>query len=161
MQKKETVKNRKEDFGSLAHCFLHSQQLGSVVHNQRLLGERHLLELLSVRGRDLGTGDTGRRSLKVVEAVLAGKSQNFSADTEGGEVRSNGNQVAGLLDGLDDGLDIQGLDGTKVDHLSLDAVLLLELLGSSKRLTDAARNGNNGKVLAGALNLGLAKLQDL
>jgi hypothetical protein len=33
--------------------------------------------------------------------------------------------VAGLLDRLDDGLDVEGLDGAQVDNLSLDAVLLL------------------------------------
>jgi hypothetical protein len=66
--------------------------------------------------------------------------------------------VTGLLDRLDDGLNIKGLDGTEVDNLSLDTVLLLELLGGDQRLTDAAREGDDGKVLSGTLNLGLAEL---
>lgn len=66
--------------------------------------------------------------------------------------------MAGLLDRLDDSLDVEGLDGTQVDDFGLDAVLLLQLLGSDEGLTDAAREGDNGEVLAGALNLGLAEL---
>jgi hypothetical protein len=66
--------------------------------------------------------------------------------------------VTSLLDRLDDGLNIEGLDGTEVDDLGLDAVLLLELLGGDQRLTDAAGEGDDGKVLSGTLDLGLAEL---
>jgi hypothetical protein len=66
--------------------------------------------------------------------------------------------VAGLLDRLDDSLDVKGLDGAEVDDLSLNAVLGLELLGSDKRLADAAGEGDDGEVLAGTLDLGLAEL---
>jgi hypothetical protein len=66
--------------------------------------------------------------------------------------------VAGLLDGLDDGLDVERLDGAQVDDFGLDAVLLLELLGGDEGLADAAREGDDGEVLAGALDLGLAEL---
>jgi hypothetical protein len=68
--------------------------------------------------------------------------------------------VTGLLDRLDDSLNIKGLDGTEVDNLSLDAVLLLELLGGDQRLTDAARESDDGKVLSGTLDLSLAELYD-
>lgn len=66
--------------------------------------------------------------------------------------------MASLLDRLDDSLNIKGLDGTEVDDLSLNAVLLLELLGGDQRLTDAAGEGDDGKVLSGTLDLGLAEL---
>ena len=66
--------------------------------------------------------------------------------------------MTSLLDRLDDGFDIKGLDGTEVDDLGLDAVLLLELLGGDQRLTDAAREGDDGKVGSGTLDLGLAEL---
>lgn len=67
--------------------------------------------------------------------------------------------MASLLNGLDDCLNIQGLDGTEVDDLGLNAVLLLKLLGGSQRLADAAGEGDDGEVLAGALDLSLAELQ--
>lgn len=69
--------------------------------------------------------------------------------------------MAGLLDALDDGLDVQRLDAAQVDDLGLDAVLLLQLLGGDERLADAAREGDDGEVLAGALDLGLAELRKL
>lgn len=66
--------------------------------------------------------------------------------------------MSSLLDRLDDSLNIKGLDGTEVDDLGLNAVLLLELLGGDQRLTDAAGEGDDGKVLSGTLDLGLAEL---
>jgi hypothetical protein len=66
--------------------------------------------------------------------------------------------VAGLLDRLDDGLDVEGLDRAQVDDFGLDAVFALQLLGGDERLADAARKGDDGEVLAGALDLGLAEL---
>ena len=66
--------------------------------------------------------------------------------------------MAGLLDRLDDGLDVEGLDGAQVDDFGFDAVFALQLLGGDEGLADAAREGDDGEVLAGALDLGLAKL---
>lgn len=66
--------------------------------------------------------------------------------------------MAGLLDGLDDGLDVERLYRAQVDDFGLDAVFLLELLGGDQGLADAAGKGDDGEVLAGALDLGLAEL---
>jgi hypothetical protein len=66
--------------------------------------------------------------------------------------------VAGLLDRLDDGFDVERLDAAQVDDFGFDAVFALQLLGCDERLADAAREGDNGEVLAGALDLGLAEL---
>lgn len=66
--------------------------------------------------------------------------------------------MARLLDRLDDGLEVERLDGAQVDDLGLDAVALLQLLGGDEGLADAAREGDDGEVLAGALDLGLAEL---
>lgn len=66
--------------------------------------------------------------------------------------------MTGLLDGFDDRLNIQGLDRAEVDDLGLNAVFLLKLLSGNQRLADAAGEGDNGKVLSGALDLGLAEL---
>jgi hypothetical protein len=66
--------------------------------------------------------------------------------------------VAGLLDRLDNGLDVERLDGAQVDDFGLDAVLALQLLSGDERLADAAGEGDDGEVLAGALDLGLAEL---
>jgi hypothetical protein len=67
--------------------------------------------------------------------------------------------VAGLLNGLDNSLDVEGLDGAQVDDFSLDTVLGLELFGGDKGLADAAGEGYDSEVLAGALDLGLAELE--
>lgn len=69
--------------------------------------------------------------------------------------------MTSLLDGLDDSLDIERLDGAEVDDLSLDTVLRLELLGSNKALADTAGKGDNSQVLSRTLNLGLAELYEL
>jgi hypothetical protein len=69
--------------------------------------------------------------------------------------------VACLLDRLDNGLDVEGLYRAQVDDLGLDAVLLLELLSGDKGLADAARESDDGEVLAGALDLGLAELYSI
>ena len=67
--------------------------------------------------------------------------------------------MAGLLDRLDDGLDVERLYRAQVDDFGLDAVLLLQLLGRDKGLADAAGEGDDGEVLARALDLCLAKLR--
>lgn len=135
-----------------------AQQLGGVVGNELLGGEGHLLELLGVGGGDLSTSDSDGRSIQVVPGVLGGQGEDLGTDTEARETGLDGHQVTGLLDRLDDGLDIEGLDGTEVDDLGLDAVFLLELLSSDQRLANAAGEGDDGEVLAGALDLGLAEL---
>ena len=66
--------------------------------------------------------------------------------------------MAGLLDGLHDGLNIERLDGAEVDDFGFDAVFGLELFGGGKGLADAAGECYDGEVLAGALDLGFAEL---
>lgn len=65
-----------------------------------------------------------------------------------------------LLDGLDDGLNVERLDGSQVDDLNVDTVLLLEVLGGNEGLADSAGQGDDGQVLSRALNLGLAEGDD-
>lgn len=137
---------------------LNPKHLGGVVDDQLLSGEGHLLELLGVRGRDLCASDTGRRRLEVIKGVFAGECHDLGANAERGEARLDAQHVAGLLDRLDNGLDVEGLDGTEVDDLSLHTVALLQLLSSDERLTDAAGESNDGEILAGALDLGFAEL---
>lgn len=137
---------------------LHAEELGSVLLDEVLVGEGHLLELLGVRSRNLSTGDTDGRSVQVVEGVLGGESDDLGGDTEGGEARLNGHHGTGLLDGVDDGLEVERLDGAEVDNLSLNAVLLGKGLSGDEGLADAAGEGDDGKILAGALDLGLADL---
>ena len=123
-----------------------------------LVGEGHLLETLGVRSRDLSTSDTDGRSVQVVEGVLGGQGDDLGGDTERGETGLDGHHGAGLLDGVDDGLEVERLDRAEVDDLSLNAVLLLESLSGDEGLANAAGEGDDGKVLSGALNLGLADL---
>ena len=67
--------------------------------------------------------------------------------------------MTSLLNKLDNGFNIQGLDRPEVDDLSLDTVLLLKLLSSDERLADATGESNYGEVLAGAFDLSLAELE--
>jgi hypothetical protein len=147
------------DAPELCYTDLNAHQLGGVVDDCVDLGEAHILELLGVGGGDLSTGDTGGGRLKVVEGVLAGQGHDLRGDTERGEARLDAEHVARLLDRLDNGLNVEGLNRAQVDDLSLDAVLVLELLSGDQRLADAAGEGDDGQVLALALNLGLAELR--
>lgn len=63
----------------------------------------------------------------------------------------------GLLDGVDDGFDVEGLDGAEIDNFALNAVLLLDVLGGDQGLTDTAGEGDDSEVLSGALDLGLSE----
>ena len=137
---------------------LQAEELGSVLLNEVLVGEGHLLELLGIRGGNLSAGDTDGRSVQVVEGVLGGQGDDLGGDTERGETGLDGHHGAGLLDGVDDGLEVERLDRAEVDDLSLNAVLLLESLSGDEGLANAAGEGDDGKVLSGALNLGLADL---
>lgn len=144
-----------------AHHPLQPQQLRRIVDNQLLGREGHLLELLRIRGGDLGARDADRRGLEVVERVLSREREQLGADAEAGEAALDGHHAARLLDRRHDRLDVERLDAAQVDHLGLDAVLALELLGRDERLADATREGDDGEVLAGALDLGLAELGNL
>lgn len=139
---------------------LQSQHLGGKVLNQLLVGEGHLLQLLGVGSGHLGTGDSLGRAVKVVKGILHGQGKDLSTNTEGRVARLDDKQAVGLLDGLDNGLEIQGLDGTQVDDLGLNTVVLLQVLGGDEGLADASGHGNNGEVLAGTLNLGLSEGDD-
>lgn len=139
--------------------FLKFEKLSSVIGDEVLGGESHLLELLGVRSRHLSTSDSDGWCLKEVECVLGGKGDELSTDTVTWETGLDGHHVTSFLDRLDDGLNIEGLDGTEVDDLDLDAVLGLENFGSGERLADATREGDDGEVLALTLNLGLAELR--
>lgn len=138
---------------------LYSKELSSIIHNQLLSGEAHLLETLGIRCWDLSASDTGRRRLEEVESVFAGEGHDFGADAERREVGGDAEHVAGFLDGFDNGFDVEGLDGAQVEDFGFDAVLLLEHLGGDEGLADAAGEGDDGEVLAGALDLGFSELR--
>ena len=145
-------------FSYIPSSTLYPEELSSVVYDQALGREAHLLQLLGIWCGDLSTSDTGGGCLQVVESVLASKCHDLRCDTERGETGLDGHHGAGLLDGVDDGLEVERLDRAEVDDLSLNAVLLLESLSGDEGLANAAGEGDDGKVLSGALNLGLADL---
>lgn len=137
-----------------------TEEPGGLLLDQRLGGERHLLKLLGVGGGHLGAGDTLGGSVKVVKGVLHGQGEDLGADAEGRVAGLDDQQAVRLLDGVDNCLEVDGLDGAQVEDLGLDAVLLLEVLGGDEGLAHAARDGDDGQVLAGALDLGLAEGND-
>lgn len=135
---------------------LQAQQLGSLADDGVLLGEAHVLETSGVGGGDLGTSNTDGGSSQVVETVFHGESEDLGGDTEHGVTGLDAHDATSLLERLDNSLNVEGLDGTKVDDLSINTVLLLQLSGSVERLSNTAGESDNGQVLSGALNLGLA-----
>jgi hypothetical protein len=66
--------------------------------------------------------------------------------------------VACFLYGFDNGFDVEGLDGAEVDDFGFDAVFGFELFGGDEGLADAAGEGDDGEVFAGALDFGFAEL---
>lgn len=64
-----------------------------------------------------------------------------------------------LLYRLHDGLNIEGFYRSEVDDFGFDAISLFQLFGGDERLADAAGEGDNGEVLAWALDLGFAELR--
>lgn len=138
---------------------LYAQQLRCIRCDQLFGREAHLLELLGVRGRDLRASDTGRGRLEVVEAVFARERHDLGGDAEGWVSGLDDEEVARLLNRLDDGLDVERLYRAQVDDFGFDAVLLLELLGGDEGLADAAGEGDHGEVLALTLDLGFAELE--
>lgn len=68
----------------------------------------------------------------------------------------DGDEAVGLLDSVDDGLSVQGAQGSEVDHLHADA-LGLEVLRDLQGGAHALGEGDDGHVLALLLDLGLAE----
>lgn len=64
--------------------------------------------------------------------------------------------MLGLLHTLNDSLNVQRPDTPKVDDLDLDTLLLLQQLGSLKRVGDHLAVGDDGDVGTSLFNLGLA-----
>jgi hypothetical protein len=64
------------------YVHLQAEELGGVLLDEVLVGEGHLLELLSVRGGDLSASDTDGRSVQVVEGVLGGEGDDLGGDTK-------------------------------------------------------------------------------
>lgn len=145
----------------LLHISLHLQQLCRVAGDDILLRETQLLQLLRIRRRHLRTRHPDWGRLQIIEAVLARQCHDFSADAEAGEIRCNSHQMARLLDRLDDGFDVHGLDGAEVDDFGFDAVFLLQVFGDVEGLTDGAGDGDDGEVFAGPLDLGFTELGSL
>lgn len=138
---------------------LDSEKLGSVVCDHRLRWESHLFKLLRVWCWNLSTGDSNGWRLEVVKGVFRDERNELCANTEAWETGLYGHEVAGLLYGLDDGLNVHWLDTPEVDDFGVDAILALQLLGGHKRLAYASRKGDDCEVLAGALDLRFAELE--
>lgn len=132
---------------------------------------------------DVSTGDSLRGSVEVVErGRLADLGKDLGTDTEcyketkketcfskiifffffetttrlARETTLNSDQVLGLLHTLNDSLNVQRPDTPKVDDLDLDTLLLLQQLGSLKRVGDHLAVGDDGDVGTSLFNLGLA-----
>mmetsp|Transcript_4216 Transcript_4216/g.5242 ORF Transcript_4216/g.5242 Transcript_4216/m.5242 type:complete len:267 (+) Transcript_4216:45-845(+) len=110
---------------------------------------------------DLGAGDSLHGRVQVVEGL--GLHQNA------GDLRANAalrpaffhvHDSVRLLDGLDDGVSIEGAQGAQVDDLAADAVISLQDLGSLQGVAHHLRVRCNGHIRANSLDFGLANRDD-
>jgi len=125
------------------------------------VGEGQGLEVLGIGSGDISTSDTDNRGIQVVESLaLHDLGADLGSDSVLGPASLNSDQTVGLLDGLDDGVNVQGADGTQVDNLGLADTLLLEEISSLKGEADRARVSNDGDIGTLLLDLGLADLND-
>lgn len=121
-------------------------------------GERERLERLSVGGGHVSAGDALGRGVEEVErGRLAHLGDDLGPDTKGREAALDRDEVVGLLDGRDDGVDVERADRAEVDDLDLDARLLLESLGGLDRVADGLGVRDDRQVRALPLHLGLAE----
>lgn len=134
--------------------------LGGLDDNLRS-GESKVLKLLGVRSGHLGTGDSLDGGIKVVPSPrVVNDTTELGAHTKGGEAGLHGHQAVSLLDGVENGLRVKGLDGSQVDDLGVNVVVLLEQVGGVQSGLDVSRVADKGDVLTLSLNLGLAKGQN-
>lgn len=118
------------------------------------------LEVGGVRGRNVGTGDSLRGRVKVVPSLrLDELSDNLRSNTERGESSLDSDESTGLLDRLDDGLNVERSDRAEVDDLNLDA-LLGERVGGLDGVADRLGVSDDGDVGSLSLNLALADGDD-
>ncbi len=148
------IPNRHQNDPSLRN----PQQLSRIIRNQLLRRETQFLQLLRIWRGDLSARDARRGSLQIIKCILAGKRHDLGRDAERWESRLDAQHVAGLLDGFDDSLNVEGLDGAQVDDFGIDAVLFLQELGGNEGLADAAGEGDHCEVFSWAFDFGFAEL---
>lgn len=118
------------------------------------------LEVGGVRGRNVGTGDSLRGRVKVVPSLRLDKlSDDLRSNAERGESSLDSDESTGLLDRLDDGLNVERSDRAEVDDLNLDA-LLGERVGGLDGVADRLGVSDDGDVGSLSLNLALADGDD-
>ncbi len=113
-----------------------------------LLGEEHVFHF-GGRSDEVAAADHGDGSVEIVEGHLAerrGDRVQVAAALTGvaGE-----DQLAGLLQRLDQHVVLEGADEAKVDDFHIDTVVVLKHLGRVHGLVERGAKGHQGQVFAG------------
>src|SRR5579862_6465643 len=104
----------------------------------RDLRQRQTLEIGGVGQRHVLAADPRHRRIEPIEGALHDLRRDLRADAREGPTLLDRDDAVGLLDGGEDGLDVERPDGAKVDHFRRDA-LARERLSSPERNLHHAR----------------------
>src|ERR1700674_1791310 len=118
--------------------------------------DRGLLEWKAVRHGHLGAAEPQDRCVKVVEAAFLHSRGDLGGDTVCRPALFDHQAASRPPHRLDDGGPVDGADGTEVDPLDVD-VLLLELFGRFVGQHGHPRHAHDTQVGAGAADCGLAE----
>ena len=121
------------------------------------LREEELVELEG-RGDPVAGADDYAGSIEIVEAQI--RDVGRYVVQEGASLASVGYEYdsAGLLYGSYDLLVVQRYHGVQVDDFGLHAVLRFQFVGSLYRAVERCAEGDDGNILTGADNVGVAEL---
>src|SRR6188768_980759 len=109
---------------SLAMLLLEVPEGG--VHGVLLVRERRLLEWLGVRHRDVGAGHALHGRVEPVEGLLLDQRREVRAHAAVGPALLDDHDPVGLLDRLEDRVEVERPQRARVDHLGVDVVLVVE-----------------------------------
>ena len=126
------------------------------VQNPAGLGEESLL-VFGRRGDPVAGAQHHGGSIQIVEGQLVDMGGHVVDDAAADAGVGGQDDPAGLFHGGQDLLIVEGHHAAGVDDLSLQAELLLQNVGSLQGLVQGGADGQDGDILALALDVGLAE----
>src|SRR3954471_13633311 len=96
------------------------------LHHVFLVRERGLLEWLRVRHRDVGPGHALDGGVEPVEGLLLDQRREVRAHASVRPALLDDHRAVGLLDRLQDRVEVERAQGARIDHLGADVVLVTE-----------------------------------
>src|ERR671915_403997 len=129
----------------------------SGLHHVLLVRECGLLERLGIGHGNVGACHALHGGVEPVERLLLDQRGEVGAHAAVRPTLLDDHGAVGLLDGLEDGVEVERAQGAGIDPLRLDLVLLGELLGRLCGGDRPARDADDGHVVALAADGGLAE----